>query len=65
MVSVSGKVKKPEILVGRLSVEIVTPSQSESICKPPKKREKNLARNNNMYSLILACILQAPHNLLI
>jgi hypothetical protein len=28
MVSVSGKVKKPEILVGQLSVQIVTPSQS-------------------------------------
>jgi hypothetical protein len=27
-----------------------------------KKQEKTLATYNNMYSFILACILQTPHN---
>jgi hypothetical protein len=62
MVSVSIKVKKPEILVGQFGVEIVTFSVNV-FASHLRKREKTLATYNNMYSFILVCILKAPHNL--
>jgi TRAP-type mannitol/chloroaromatic compound transport system permease small subunit len=63
MVLVSIKVKKLEKLTGQLSVEIVTLVSLNVIARHLNKREKIVARNNNMYSFMLACILQAPYKL--